>query len=298
MVIEFSEVRDILQPLCESLDGKSSTRRDGRDEWNSKVRKYLDERNELNSRVKELIIEVQTQKAVRDEVNLMVRDLKDVRAEHSIDLKDIREKLRVKLEEQKQQDGPQQRKRDKRPSASRINRDMERLEKKYETGGFPGNKERDYHKKMKYLSIALKEASKSEGEGEGNIRYLKDAVRDAERLQEDAHKTVEKAVSKAQEAHDLMVELSEEVDRLRGKANSAHLGLTNSKSEADALHSQYIVSLRCVHSIQDMMKAMDSREKREEEAGGAERLEVADLMSKLMSGGTLSTEELMALRRN
>jgi uncharacterized coiled-coil DUF342 family protein len=175
---------------------------------------------------------------------------------------------------------------------------MERLEKKYETGGFPGNKERDYHKKMKYLSIALKEASKSEGEGEGNIRYLKDAVRDAERLQEDAHKTVEKAVKKAQEAHDLMVELSEEVDRLREKANSAHLGLTNSKREADALHSQYIVSLRCVHSIQDMMKAMDSREKREQDLGGAEKLEVADLMSKLMAGETLSTEELMALRRN
>jgi len=298
MAIEYSEVRDILQPLCESLDGKSSMRRDGRDEWNSKVREYLDRRNELNSRVKDLIAEVQTQKAVRDEVNLMVRDLKDIRAEHSDRLKDIREKLRVKLEEQKQQDVPQQRKRDKRPSASRIKGDMERLEKKYETGGFPGNKERDYHKKMKYLSIALKEASKSEGEGEGNIRYLKDAVRDAERLQEDAHKTVEKAVKKAQEAHDLMVELSEEVDRLRGKANSAHLGLTNSKHEADALHSQYIVSLRCVHSIQDMMKAMDSREKREQDLGGAEKLEVADLMSKLMAGETLSTEELMALRRN
>ena len=296
MVIEFSEVRDILQPLCESLDGKSSMRRDGRDEWNSKVREYLDKRNELNSRVKELIIEVQTQKAVRDEVNLKVRDLKDVRAERSDHLKDIREKLRTKLEEQKQEDAPQQRKRDKRPSAGRIKMDMERLEKRYETGGFPGNKEREYHKKMKHLSNALKEASKSGDEG--NIRYLKDAVRDAERLQEDAHKTVEKAVRKAQEAHDLMVELSEEVDRLRGKANSAHLGLTNSKSEADTLHSQYIVSLRCVHSIQDMMKAMDSREKRNEEAGDIEKLEVADLMSKLMAGGTLSTEELMALRRN
>jgi hypothetical protein len=47
-----------------------------------------------------------------------------------------------------------------------------------------------------------------------------------------------------------------------------------------------------------MMKAMDSREKREEDSGGIEKLEVADLMSKLMAGGTLSTEELMALRRN
>ncbi len=62
MGIEYSEVRDILQPLCVSLDGKSSMRRDGRDEWNSKVRKYLDQRNELNSRVKELIAEVQTQR--------------------------------------------------------------------------------------------------------------------------------------------------------------------------------------------------------------------------------------------
>ena len=52
MVIEFSEVRDILQPLCESLDGKSSMRRDGRDEWNSKVRKYLDRRNELNTELR------------------------------------------------------------------------------------------------------------------------------------------------------------------------------------------------------------------------------------------------------
>ena len=298
MVIEFSEVRDILQPLCESLDDKSSMRRDGRDEWNSKVREYLDKKNELNSRVKELIIEVQTQKAVRDEVNLKVRDLKDVRAERSDHLKDIREKLRTKLEEQKQEDAPQQRKRDKRPSAGKIKQDMERLEKRYETGGFPGNKEREYHKKMKHLSNALKEAEASKSGGEGNIRFLKDAVRDAERLQEDAHKTVEKAVRRAQEAHDLMVELSEEVDRLRGKANSAHLGLTNSKSEADTLHSQYIVSLRCVHSIQDMMKAMDSREKREEDSGDIEKLEVADLMSKLMAGGTLSTEELMALRRN
>jgi uncharacterized coiled-coil DUF342 family protein len=46
-----------------------------------------------------------------------------------------------------------------------------------------------------------------------------------------------------------------------------------------------------------MMKAMDSREKREEESPDTERLEVADLMSKLMAGDTLSTDELMALRR-
>ena len=109
---------------------------------------------------------------------------------------------------------------------------------------------------------------------------------------------MEKAVTKAQEAHDLMVELSEEVDRLRERANAAHTGLTRSKREADLLHGQYIVSLRCIHSIQDMMKAMESREKKEEQYDGEEKVEVTDLMSKLMSGDTLSTEELMALRRN
>jgi len=103
---------------------------------------------------------------------------------------------------------------------------------------------------------------------------------------------------RAQEAHDLMVELSEEVDRLREQANTAHTSLTKSKREADSLHSKYIVSLRCIHSIQDMMKAMELREKKEEGYDGQEKLELTDLMSKLMSGDTLSTDELMALRRN
>jgi uncharacterized coiled-coil DUF342 family protein len=46
------------------------------------------------------------------------------------------------------------------------------------------------------------------------------------------------------------------------------------------------------------MKAMELREKKEEDYEGEEKLELTDLMSKLMSGDTLSTDELMALRRN
>jgi uncharacterized coiled-coil DUF342 family protein len=109
---------------------------------------------------------------------------------------------------------------------------------------------------------------------------------------------VEKAVTRAQEAHDLMVELSEEVDRLREKANTAHNSLTKSKREADSLHREYIVSLRCIHSIQDMVKAMESREKKEDGSDGNEKVELTDLMSRLMSGEDLSTDDLMALRRN
>jgi len=297
MVMEFDEVRGLLQPLRDSIGSKSTGHRDTRDEWNAKVREFLDKRNEVNRQVKELINEVQAQKAIRDEANQRVKELKGVRAEHSEHLKEVRVGLRAKLDEQRENLEEQLRNRAKRgPSAGKIRADMEKLEKQYMTGQFLGKRERDYHKKMKHLSGALKEATKAQGGGE--MRELKDSVRDAERQQEDSHKSVERAVMRAQEAHDLMVELSEEVDRLREQANTAHTSLTKSKREADSLHSKYIVSLRCIHSIQDMMKAMELREKKEEGYDGQEKLELTDLMSKLMSGDTLSTDELMALRRN
>ena len=44
------------------------------------------------------------------------------------------------------------------------------------------------------------------------------------------------------------------------------------------------------------MKAMDAREGGL--ADGESKTEVTDLMSRLMSGDTLSTDELMALQRN
>ena len=48
--------------------------------------------------------------------------------------------------------------------------------------------------------------------------------------------------------------------------------------------------------MQDLLKALDTRE------GGTseddEQVEVADLMTRLMSGDTLSTDEIMALQRN
>ena len=147
---------------------------------------------------------------------------------------------------------------------------------------------------MKKLHQELREAK--EKKSDGGIRELKIQLRDAEKKQEDAHKKVKRAVVGAQEAHDLMAELSEEVDRLREKANSAQSGVTRAKREADSLHGRYIVSLRCIHSMQDLLKAIGAREggSTEEDA----QVEVADLMTRLMSGDTLSTDEIMALQRN
>ena len=125
MIMEFAEVRGILQPLRDSLGRKSSGHRATRDEWNAKVREFLDDRNEINRQVKELINEVQIQKAIRDEANQRVKNLKGTRAELSERLKEVREVLRGKLDEQ-QENLEKQKSRVKRgPSAGRSRADME-----------------------------------------------------------------------------------------------------------------------------------------------------------------------------
>lgn len=293
MKMESEEIRGILQPLCDDVQEQISYNREERDQWNSKVRKLLDERNELNRQVKELITEVQNQKSLRDEANQTVRELKDLRAERTETLREIRTVFREKIAENGAKD-ERERKLDRTRSPGRIRTEIERLERQYNEGRFLGKKEREFVTKMKKLHQELREAK--EKKSDGGIRELKIQLRDAEKKQEDAHKKVKRAVVGAQEAHDLMAELSEEVDRLREKANSAQSGVTRAKREADSLHGRYIVSLRCIHSMQDLLKAIEARKggSTEEE----EQVEVADLMTRLMSGDTLSTDEIMALQRN
>ena len=293
MKMESKEIHGILRPLCDDIQEQISYNRDERDQWNSKVRKLLDERNELNRQVKELITEVQNQKALRDDANQIVRELKGVRVERTEIMREIRTNFREKIAEKGAEEAKEE-KHNKTRSPGRIQAEIDRLEKKYNEGQFLGKKEREFVTKMKKLHQELRDAK--EKKLDGGIKDLKIQLRDAEKKQEDAHKKVKRAVIGAQEAHDLMAELSDEVDRLREKANSAQSGVTRAKREADSLHGRYIVSLRCIHSMQDLLKALKAREvgSTEEE----EQVEVADLMTRLMSGDTLSTDEIMALQRN
>ena len=290
--MELDEINAVFAPVKDSLEAGLEEKRDLRDELNAKVRAYLDTRNEVNRQVKELISEVRSQKETRDDANSKVKDLKIERAGRSDELKAIRTELREVLSRLEESGEAGARK--SGPSPTKIRAKMDALERKYERGGFTGASEKGFFREMKKLSQELKEAKASNKDG-GRLSDLKSGVRSAERLQEEAHNRVEQAVVAAQESHDLMVELSEEVDRLRDQANSAHAGLTKTKKEADSVHSLYIVSLRCIHSIQDIIKAMEMRTDGGE---SEEKTEVSDLMSKLMSGDTLSTEELMSLQRN
>ena len=290
-LMDYAEVRSTLIPKNESLDEKLNVFRTDRDEWNSKVKKYLTERNEINRQVKELITEVQKQKQVRDEANSSVKELKIKRAEHSDQLKALRAEFKEKKPNEKEKF---ESKKNRKRSERQIRTDIDRLDNKYQRGFFQAD-EKKFERNMKKLYQELKDvrASKMLNEFAG----LEADIRATSSLQENSHKAVEKAVDLAQEAHDLMIELSEEVDRLRERANTAQEGVIRSKREADTLHNKYIVSLRSIHSIQDLLKAMNTQE-RESEDYGIEKLEVNDLMTRLMSGDTLSTEELMALQRN
>ena len=290
-MMDFDEVRTILSPKSESLDEKLSIFREDRDTWNSKVKKYLTERNEINRQVKELITEVQNQKVIRDKANSKVKELKIIRAERSTVLK----QLRAELQEKKPAIEPKkQEKREKKRNERTIRSDIDKMDMKFNYGHFQG-KEKNFEREMKKLYQELKNIK--ENKVENAFSELESNIRSAAKSQEEAHRLVEEAVTTAQESHDLMIELSEEVDRLRAKANSSQEGVIRSKREADLLHNKYVVSLRSIHSIQDLFKAMVAQEKNLDDDTGS-KLEVTDLMSRLMSGDTLSTDELMALQRN
>ena len=281
-----SNISSVFEKNSELVSKKLAEYKDRRDELNVKVRSQLDKRNEINLQVKQLITEVQKQKSLRNEANSKVAELRKIRLERTNELKDIRAKLRSSVEKNGSQSGTKR----KGPSSRGIKEQMNKLEWRHQTGQISPSKEKDFFAKMKRLQVDFKRLKKEEEVSSSSI--LRE-VRQAEKRQQKAHDAVTDASEKSEEAHSLMMELSNEVDRLRGMANSEHLGLTSTKSNADELHNKYIISLRCIHSMQDILKLSGSKKEHEEE-----RIEVSDLMSRLMSGDTLSDEDMMLLQRN
>ena len=168
------------------------------------------------------------------------------------------------------------------------------MEREFEQGRHTGKNEKKVMKRMKEISSKLKQMTSIDDSNE-DMKGLRDELKIALAQQEEAHEEVQNAANAAQEAHELMLQWNKEVDKQREKAESCHRELRKSKKEADKAHHLYIVSLRCLHSIQDMSAAMSGND--EEEGGSKARVEVQDLMTKLMSGDTLSTEELMQLQK-
>jgi len=277
------------------LDGKATQHREERDSWNEKTKELVSQRNEFNAEVRELIQLSDQQKQVREQMNQVVREKKVVRNEASKRVSEIRDKLRSdQPDEQPTERGPRGR-RERPVTLQSLQREFSRLEREFERGEHTGKNEGKVMKRLKELNAKIRQMKKdqasSESESSGN-----EELTAARKEHDEAHHAVQEAAAAAQEAHDLMIQWDKEVSKQRERANSKHRELRNTKQEADKAHRFYIVSLRCLHSIQDMMRARRSAEAGEGERPTA-RVEVQDLMSKLMSGDTLTTEELMELQR-
>ena len=285
MELNQSNFSDVFEKKTKAVSDRLADYKTRRDELNLKVRGKLDKRNEINSQVKELITEVQKQKSLRNEANGKVAELRKIRLEKTNELKKIRAQLRSSVENNDADAGKKN-----GASSRKIREQMNKLEWRHQTGQIGPKKERDFFATMKRLQAEFNTLKKKEEASSSSV--LKE-VKQAEKRQQKAHDAVTDASEKSEEAHSLMMELSNEVDRLRGLANSEHLGLTSTKGDADHLHNRYIISLRCIHSMQDILKLSGTKKDQE-----SERVDVTDLMSRLMEGQTLSDEDMMLLQRN
>ena len=286
MELNQSNFSEVFETRTQSVSDKLSDFKSMRDELNNRVRSQLDKRNEINSQVKELITEVQKQKVLRNEANSRVAELRKIRLERTNELKEIRIKLRSSIETK---DSPSGKKKNG-PNSHMIREQMNKLEWRHQTGQISSKKEREFFATMKRLQNEFKMLKQEEEKSSSSV--LKE-VKQAEKRQQKAHDAVTDASEKSEEAHSLMMELSNEVDRLRGMANSEHLTLTSTKGEADDLHNKYIISLRCIHSMQDILKLSGTKNEKD-----SERVDVSELMSRLMEGQTLSDEDMMLLQRS
>ena len=277
------------------LDGKATQYREERDSWNEKTKELVSQRNEFNAEVRELIQLSDQQKQVREQMNQVVREKKVVRNDASKKVSEIRDKLRADQPEEKSAERGPRGRRERPVTLQSLQREFSRLEREFERGEHTGKNEGKVMKRLKELNAKIRQMKKDQASSDATSSENEE-LNVARKEHDEAHQSVQEAAAAAQEAHDLMIQWDKEVNKQRERANSKHRELRNTKQEADKAHRFYIVSLRCLHSIQDMMRARRSAEAGEGERPTA-RVEVQDLMSKLMSGDTLTTEELMELQR-
>ncbi len=275
-----------------TVDQKATEHREARDRFNVDVRTHLDKRNKLNDQVSSLIDEAKRQRSVRDEQNQNVRDAKDVREECTQVVRDIKKQIQDVRSEKGGSLASNQ-------SPHQLRREFQRLESEYEHGRHQGKHEKKVLKRLQELSRMLKLIAEDE-EGDEQTKAMRESLTAALEHQEKAHESVTEAAENAQAAHDLMIQFHKEVDQLRDEADEAQRSLLKSKRQADKNHRGFVMSIRSLHSIQDMLKVLDNRSKYEEKEGerAKGREEVDDIMLRLMKGETVDTEELLALQRH
>ena len=291
-----NDLGEVLEARRKLVDKKATEARNTRDEWNAQSKKHFATRNEYNTEVRELVKNAREQKEIRERMNDEVRERKQVRSEANSIVKESKEALRELREGSEFSASSRPVDKRGRPiTVQSLGRETERLEREFNEGRHTGKNEKKVMERLQSIRRQIKDMQSTESSSD-EYSLATDKMREAVATQEAAHVEVEAAAEQAQAAHQLMIDWQGEVEARREFAEAAHRKLRLSKKEADIAHKTYILSLRCLHSVQDI-----SRARRDLERGAAPRQSarqgVQDLMSKLMSGDTLTTEELLALQR-
>jgi uncharacterized coiled-coil DUF342 family protein len=291
-----NDLGEVLEARRKLVDKKATEARNTRDDWNAQSKIHFTTRNEYNTEVRELVKNAREQKEIRERMNDEVRERKRVRSEANSVVKETKETLRVLREGSEFGDSSRPVDKRGRPiTVQSLSRESDRLEREFSEGRHTGKNEKKVMLRLQEIRRHIKEMQNTESSSD-EYSLAQEEMREAVATQEAAHIEVEGAAEQAQAAHQLMIDWQGEVEARREFAEAAHRKLRLSKKEADIAHKTYILSLRCLHSVQDI-----SRARRDLERGAAPRLSarqgVQDLMSKLMSGETLTTEELLALQR-
>ena len=292
-------LEEILQKKRKFVDKKATDLRKERDGLNAEMKPYAEARNQLNLEVRSLIGNRNEQRDIREEKNQSVREMKKLRSECNTKVKDAKitlDKIRKSLggTNTNQNDRNSRNRYDKPPNIGQLKRELARIEKDFEQGKYLGKNEIKAMNKMKDIKRQIDNMNSVEDDND-DMRDARKTLNAAVSEQDDAHRAVTKAAEDAQTAHDLMLEWNKEVDSKREEAEEAHKKFRKYKLEADQAHHHYIVALRCLHSVQEILQAMRGEAPSSKPEA---RLKVQDLMSKLMSGETLSTEELMELQKH
>jgi len=256
-----------------------------RDEWNAKVVENRSRRDQINGQKRELYDEIERQRTVRDKENARAREAKVKRKAANEAYFSLREQL-FGPEDNNKKKGKQG------DSPDFIKRKMNNLEMDHMTGKISDSK---FSEQMKSLSRKLKDLQKANDakSASGNNAELERL----HEIREAAHKDVIESADAAQSAHDLMGKLRDETKRMNDEHELAHRSFIAAKREADSEHQYYIVAMRCAYSARHLMKSMQDRADGIQPSKADATPQNVDLMSALMSGESLSTEQLMAMQR-
>jgi len=173
-------------------------------------------------------------------------------------LEDLREKADYSVHEQRKiRDGLNRKQKEHIQARNRFNKQVREIiaeVQRHKAIRDKANKEVQNAKSIRAgKNEAIKDAKKALQGSEHNESFQNDLAKAIE-AQNTSHKKVVSAQEIAQSAHNTMLSLSEEVDALREKADDCQKQVRKTKREADRAHRSYIVSLRCLHSLNDILR--------------------------------------------